>query len=42
MLTKCRTMVCSSLAAVFAFVAVGPIGPCCPFWFYQPELPQKE
>jgi len=42
MLAKFRTMVCSSLVAVFAFVAIGTAGPCCPFLFYQPELPKRD
>lgn len=42
MLTKIRNMACTSLAAVFAFIAVGTVGPCCPILFYQPELPKKE
>jgi len=42
MLTKFRTMVCTSLAAVFVFVAGSTIVPSCPIFFYQPELPKKD
>lgn len=39
---KIRNMVSTSLAAVFAFIAVGSVGPCCPLLFYQPELPRRD
>jgi len=42
MIKKFRTMVCTSLSAVFVFVAVGTITPCCPVLFYQPELPKRD
>lgn len=42
MVSKFRTMVCTSIAAVFVFVAVGTMGPCCPIWLYQPELPKRD
>lgn len=39
---KLRNIACTSLAAVFAFIAVGTAGPCCPIMFYQPELPRRD
>ncbi|NMA64386.1 MAG: cyclic lactone autoinducer peptide [Syntrophomonadaceae bacterium] len=42
MLTKLRTLACTSLASLLGLVALGNIGPCCPLLIYQPELPQKD
>lgn len=39
---KARNLVCTSLAAVFAFIGVGIMTPCCPVIFYQPELPKRD
>jgi len=39
---KIRNMVSTSLAALFAFIAVGSAGICCPLLFYQPELPERD
>jgi cyclic lactone autoinducer peptide len=41
MLTELRTLACTSLASLLAVVALGNIGPCCPLFVYQPELPQE-
>lgn len=42
MLNKVKLGLCTSLSAVFAFVAASNVTICCPIWFYQPELPKKE
>jgi len=42
MLAKFRTLACTSLAAVFALLATGVIGPACPLTHYQPELPKRD
>lgn len=42
MLAKMRAMAYTSLAAVFALMAVGTIGPACPILHYQPELPKRD
>lgn len=42
MLTKFKTMLCTSAVAVFALIAVSNINATCPIIFYQPELPQRD
>lgn len=39
---RVRNFMCTSLAAVFAFIAVSTVTPCCPVMFYQPELPRRD
>jgi len=42
MLARLRTLACTSMAAVFALLAASAIGPACPFFHYQPELPRRD
>ncbi|NLU49797.1 MAG: cyclic lactone autoinducer peptide [Syntrophomonadaceae bacterium] len=42
MFARIRSIMCTCLAAVFAFVAASNVSVCCPVVFYQPELPREE
>jgi len=39
---RVRNFMCTSLAAVFIFIAAGTASICCPVMFYQPELPKRD
>jgi|GEM_PF-1033617 len=42
MFNKVKLALCTSLSAIFAFVAASNISIACPITFYQPELPKKD
>lgn len=42
MLNKAKLALCTSLSAVFVFVAASNMTICCPMLFYQPELPKRD
>ncbi|HQA06706.1 MAG TPA: cyclic lactone autoinducer peptide [Syntrophomonadaceae bacterium] len=42
MFNKVKLALCTSLSAVFAFVAASNVSVACPIWLYQPELPKKD
>ena len=42
MLTKLKTMVCTSAAAIFVMIAVSNINATSPIIHYQPKLPQRD
>jgi len=42
MFHRLKTFMSTSLAVFFAFVAASNFEICCPFMWYQPELPEKK
>ncbi|HAA09623.1 MAG: cyclic lactone autoinducer peptide [Syntrophomonadaceae bacterium] len=42
MLNKAKLALCTSLSAVFVFIAASNASICCPVVFYQPELPKRD
>ncbi|HHV15551.1 MAG TPA: cyclic lactone autoinducer peptide [Gelria sp.] len=42
MLHQLKTFMSTSLAVFFAFIAASNFQVCCPFFYYQPELPDKK
>jgi cyclic lactone autoinducer peptide len=42
MLQRLKIFMSTSLAVFFAFIAASNFDICCPFFYYQPELPEKK